>query len=218
MPGTNLLVLFGFVFYLGASFLLWHLLLKEPERTHRGPRPRRWLIRLAKAFATLIGGMASGAVTLLLVMTIVNAGKPGTMGQTVMLAVWAVASVVAMLFIGRAPMIHRVVTRTCLVLGVQGVLLPMATLISFLVAGARLADSSGTGVERTVEFLGVRLAGNLPAVWIGLGGFCIGLVMIFVGDRARRRVIQRRGVRRFRSSRAGVLHARTRRQSGGGGR
>src|SRR5215471_14948481 len=152
MPGTNLLVLFGFVFYLGASFLLWHLLLREPRRTHRGPR--RWPIRLAKAFATVIGGMASGAVTLLLVMTIVNAGKPGTMGQSLMLAVWAVATVVAMLFIGRAPMIHRVVTRTCLVLGVQGVLLPMATLISFLVAGARLADSSGTGVERTVEFLG----------------------------------------------------------------
>jgi hypothetical protein len=218
MPGTNLLVLFGLVFYLGASFLLWHLLLKEPRPRHRGPRRRRWPIRLAKTFATLIGGVASGAVTLLLVLTIVNAGKPGTMGQGVMLAVWGVAAVAAMLFIGRAPLIRRVVTRTCLALGVQGVLLPMATLISFLVAGTRLADTSGTGVERTVEFLGVRLAGNLPAVWVGLGGFCIGLVLVFVGDRARRRVISRRGVRGSRSSRARVLDARTRRQSGGGGR
>ncbi len=217
MPGTNLLVLFGFVFYLGASFLLWHLLLKEPPPSHRRPRRRRWPIRLAKAFATLIGGMASGSVTLLLVMTIVNAGKPGTMGQTEMLAVWGISTVAAMLFIGRAPLIRRVVTRTCLVLGVQGVLSPMATLISFLVAGTRLADSSGTGIERTVEFLGVRLAGNLPAVWVGLGGFCAGLVLVFVGDRARRRIVSRRGVRRFRSSRAGVLHTR-RRQSGGGGR
>src|SRR5262249_58823125 len=128
MPGTNLLVLFGFVFYLGASFLLWHLLLREPRRTHRGPRPRRWPIRLAKAFASLIGGMASGAVTLLLVMTIVNAGKPATMSHNVMLVVWGLTTVAAMLFIGRASLIRRVVTRTCLVLGVQGVLLPMATL------------------------------------------------------------------------------------------
>ncbi len=215
MPGTNLLVLFGVIFYLGASFLLWHLLLKEAPPSRHGPRPRRWPIRLAKAFATLIGGAASGSLTVLVVTTIVNAGKPGTTSQTVMLSVWAVASVAAMLFIGRAPLLRRVVTRTCLVLGVQGVILPLATLVSFVVAGTRLAGSSGTGVERTVEFLGVRLAGNLPAVWIGLGGFCVGLVLVMVGDRGHRRVVKRRGARRFRSSRAGILSARTRPRAGG---
>lgn len=211
MPGTNLLVLFGLLFYLGASFLLWHLLLKEaPPAALRGRRPRRWPIRLAKAFATLIGGTASGAASLLVVTTIVNAGKPGTMTPRAMLAVWAVSSVVAMLFIGRAPLIRRVVTRTCLALGVQGVVLPLATLVSFIVAGTRLAGSAGTGGERTVMVMGLRLAGNLPAVWIGLGGFCIGLLLVMVGDRARRRLVRRRGARPSRTSRSRVLSARGR--------
>jgi len=214
MHGTNFLVLLGLAFYLGASFVLWQLLLKEPAPSaSRGgrPRPRRWPIRLAKAVITLLGGAASGAATLLGVATVVNAGKAGTLDRWGMLAVWAVGSVVAMLFIGRAPLIRRAVTRTCLALGVQGVALPLATLVSFVVAGTRLAGSAGTGGERTVSVLGVRLAGHLPAVWIGLGGFCIGLALVILGDRARRRVVRRRGAsRRFRSSRAGVLSSRGR--------
>ena len=214
MYGTNFLVLLGLAFYLVASFVLWQLLLKEPapsvSRDDR-PRPRRWPIRLAKAVITLLGGAASGAATLLGVATVVNAGKAGTLDRSGMLAVWAVGSVVAMLFIGRAPLIRRAVTRTCLSLGVQGVALPLATLVSFVVAGTRLAGSAGTGGERTVAVLGVRLAGHLPAVWIGLGGFCIGLVLVILGDRPRRRVVgRRRASRRFRSSRAGVLSSRGR--------
>jgi hypothetical protein len=127
-----------------------------------------------------------------------------------MLAVWAAASVVAMLYIGRAPLIRRVVTRACLAVGVQGVVLPLATLVSFVVAGTRLAGSAGTGGERTVEVFGVRLVGSLPAVWIGLGGFCVGLALVTVSDRARRRVAKRRARRRFRSSRAGVISVRAR--------
>ena len=222
MHGTNLLVLLGLAFYLGASFVLWQLLLKEPapsgarRRDPAGPRPahprpRRWPIRLAKALVTLLGGAASGAATLLVVATVVNAGKAGTLSPWAMLAVWAVGSVVAMLFVGRAPLIRRAVTRTCLVVGVQGVALPLATLVSFVVAGTRLAGSAGTGGERAMTVLGIRLAGHLPAVWIGLGGFCVGLALVIVSDRARRRVVRRRGApRRFRSSRAGVLSARGR--------
>jgi hypothetical protein len=210
MPGTNALVLVGLVFYLAASLLLWRLLLNEPPPMAPRRRRPRWPLRLAKAFATLIGGTAAGAASLLVVATVVNAGKPGTLTTSAMLAVWAVASVIAMLFIGRAPLIRRVVTRSCLALGVQGVILPLATLVSFIVAGTRLADSAGTGGERTVEVLGVRLVGNLPAVWIGLGGFCVGLALVIVGDRARRRVAKRRARRRFRSSRAGVISARSR--------
>jgi len=215
MPGTNVLVLFGFAVYLVASFLLWQLLLKEPTPSHVSPgrrsRPRRWPIRLAKAVATLIGGAASGAASLLVITTVVNAGKPGTMSTDAMRLCWLVASVVAMLFIGRAPMIRRVVTRTCLVLGLQGVLLPLATLLAFLVAGARLAGSAGgAGGERIVEIAGLRLAGNLTAVWTGLGAFFLGLALMLVGDRARRRRGRRPVVRRLRSSRAGVLSARGR--------
>ena len=210
MPGTNVLVLVGLAFYLAASLLLWRLLLKEPPpKAPRRSRPR-WPLRLAKAFATLIGGTAAGAASLLVVATVVNAGKPGTLTTPAMLAVWVVGSVIAMLFIGRAPLIRRVVTRACLALGVQGVILPLATLVSFIVAGTRLAGSVGTDGERTVEVLGVRLVGNLPAVWIGLGGFCVGLALVIVADRARRRVAKRRARRRFRSSRAGVISARSR--------
>jgi hypothetical protein len=210
MPGTNALVLAGLVVYLAASLLLWRLLLKESPPTGRRRSRPRWPRRLAKAFATLSGGTAAGAASLLVVATVVNAGKPGTLDTHEMLAVWAVASVVAMLFIGRAPLIRRVVTRACLVVGVQGVILPLATLLSFVVAGERLASSAGTGAERTVEVLGVRLVGNLPAVWIGLGGFCVGLTLVFIGDRAHRQVARRRARRSFRSSRAGIISARRR--------
>jgi hypothetical protein len=210
MPGTNVLVLVGLVFYLAASLLLWRLLLKEsPPMGPRRSRPR-WPRRLAKTFATLVGGTAAGAASLLVVTTVVNAGKPGTLSSHEMLAVWAVTSVIAMLFIGRAPLIRRVVTRACLAVGVQGVILPLATLLSFVVAGERLAGSAGTGAERTVEVLGVRLVGNLPAVWIGLGGFCVGLTLVFIGDRAHRQVARRRARRNFRSSRAGIISARRR--------
>ena len=210
MPDTQVLVLVGGIVYVAASLVLWRLLLKEPPPM--GPRRHRprWPRRLAKAFATLVGGAAAGAASLLIIATVVNAGKPGTLTTHAMLAVWAVASVIAMLFIGRAPLLRRVVTRACLAVGVQGVILPLATLVSFLVAGTRLAGSAGTGGERTVEVLGVRLVGNLPAVWIGLGGFCVGLALVIVGDRARRRVAKRRARRRFRSSRAGVISARSR--------
>jgi hypothetical protein len=211
MPGTQVLVLVGLVFYLAASLVFWRLLLKEPPPMAPRRSPARWPLRLAKAFATLVGGTAAGAASLLVVATVVNAGKPGTLGTREMVAVWAAASVIAMLFIGRAPLIRRVVTRSCLALGVQGVVLPLATLVSFVVAGTRLAGSAGTGGERTAEVYGVRLVGNLPTVWIGLGGFCVGLVLVIVGDRARRRVAKRRARRRFRSSRAGVLSARSRR-------
>lgn len=212
MPGTNVLVLVGLVVYLAASLLLWRLLLKEaPPMEPRRSRPR-WPRRLAKAFATLVGGTAAGATSLLVVATVVNAGKPGTLTQTEMLAVWAVASVIAMLFIGRAPLIRTVVRRACLAVGVQGVILPLATLLSFVVAGARLAGSAGTGGERTVEVFGVRLVGNLPSVWMGLGGFCIGLALVIISDRARRQVAKRRARHRFRSSRAGVISARSRRR------
>lgn len=210
MPDTHALVLVGGILYLAASFVLWRLLLKESPPTAPRRHRSRWPRRLAKAFATLVGGAATGAASLLLIATVANAGKPGTLTTPVMLAVWAVASVIGMLIIGRAPLIRRVVTRACLAVGVQGVILPLATLVSFIVAGTRLADSAGTGGERTVEVLGLRLVGNLPAVWIGLGGFCIGLVLVIVGDRARRRVTKRRARRRFRSSRASVISARSR--------
>ncbi len=67
-------------------------------------------------------------------------------------------------------------------------------------------------MERSVTVLGVRLVAHLPAVWIGLVGFCAGLALVFVGDRARRGVLRRRRRprRRFRSSRAGVLSTRAR--------
>jgi hypothetical protein len=212
MHGTNLLVLLAVGFYLLASFVLWKLLLRSGSghREH-APGPRRWPIRLAKALVTLLGGAASGAVTLLAVATVVNAGKPGTLGARTGLVVWAIATVAAMLFIGRAPMIRRAVSRTCLALGVQGVALPLVTLVSFVVAGARLAGSAGTGGERVVTVLGVRLVGHLPAVWVGLAGFCVGLALVMVGDRSRRGVLRRRRARRpVRSSRAGVLSTRAR--------
>ena len=108
-------------------------------------------------------------------------------------------------------MIRRAVTRTCLALGVQGVVLPLATLVSFAVAGARLAGSAGTGGERTVSVLGLRLVAHLPAVSDGPRRLLRG-----PGPRDRGRprpawsAASPAPRRRFRSSRAGVISSRAR--------
>src|SRR5258705_9890432 len=170
MPDTQVLVLVGGIVYVAASLVLWRLLLKEPPpmapRRHRS----RWPRRLAKAFATLVGGTATGAASLLVIATVVNAGKPGTLTTHAMLAVWAVASVIGMLLIGRAPLIRRVVTRACLAVGVQGVILPLATLVSFIVAGPRPARPRGPRGGGATGGRGLALAGNLPAGLLGPGG------------------------------------------------
>jgi hypothetical protein len=208
MPGTNVLVLVGLLFYVAASLALWQLLLRNrPPNGVRRRRPR-WPVRLAKAVATLVGGAAAGAGALLVVATVANAGRPGALSRPAMLAIWGVGSVAAMLYIGQAPLIRRLVTRACLVLGIQGALLPLTTLVAFAGAGTRLAGPTGPG-DRLVEVLGVRLVGSLPAVWIGVAGFFVGLVLLVVADRARRPA--RRPVRRsFRASRAAVISARAR--------
>jgi hypothetical protein len=142
--------------------------------------------------------------------TIVNAGKPDTMSALVKWAAWTLATVLAIFYIGRAPLIRRVVTRACLAVGLQGVVLPLATLVSFLVAGERLAGSAGIGGERTVEYVGLRLAGQMSAVWVALGGFCVGLALVIVGDRARRRPGRRHGGRHRRLSRGSARSTRAR--------
>jgi hypothetical protein len=82
--------------------------------------------------------------------------------------------------------------------------------VSFVVAGARLAGSAGIGGERTVDYMGLRLAGQLPAVWIGVGGFCIGLALLLLSDRVRRRAPGRRRSGRARPARAGARSVRVR--------
>lgn len=211
MPGTNLLVLVAFVVYLGASFLLWHILLKEPPPRPPpvGRRGQRWPARLAQGLVVMMAGAACGAGSLLVVATIVNAGKPGTLGSAATFGVWVAASLVAAIFVARGRGLGGVVARTCLALGLQGVLLPLATLISFLVAGARLAGSAGTSGERTAVLLGVRLAGSLSAVGLGIGAFCVGMILIVAGDIARRRRHRPRS-RHIRTARAGALSSRSR--------
>ena len=64
MPDTHALVLVGGILYLAASFVLWRLLLKESPPTAPRRHRSRWPRRLAKAFATLVGGTATGAASL----------------------------------------------------------------------------------------------------------------------------------------------------------
>src|SRR5258706_10733978 len=151
MPGTNALVLVGLLFYLAASLVLWRLLLKEPPPSAPRRNRPRWPRRLAKAFATLLGGTAAGEASLLVITTVVNAGKPGTLTTHVMIAIWAVASVIAMLFFGRAPLPPRFAPRPCPAVGGQAVTPRPAALGSFVVEGKGLAVLAGTGGERTVE-------------------------------------------------------------------
>jgi len=145
--------LVGGIVYLAASFVLWRLLLKEPPPNGTAPAPLALAAPPREGLRHPGRRAATGAASLLVVATVVNAGKPGTLTTHVMLAVWAVASVIGMLFIGRAPLIRRVVTRACLAVGVQGVILPLGTLVSFIVAGTRPGRLRGHRRRADVEVL-----------------------------------------------------------------
>lgn len=202
MSSRNLLILTGFVCYLVASLVLWLVLMREPWLRPRDPRrePRWALMRLAKTFTVIAGGALCGGLVVLLAVTVVNAARPGALSALIALWVWVLSALGAALFLARAGTLRRTAARALMTLGFESLALPVAALTSFLVAGARLATTEGGRADLMAVGLGVRLAGSLGTIGLSIGGLGLGLLLVWLGDRARR-TARRRPLSRVRAPR-----------------
>lgn len=65
--------------------------------------------------------------------------------------------------------------------------LPIAAAISLVVAGAKWPPVDPISIELSGDVLGVRLAGTAATVRLAVASFLLGLLLVSVGDRIRRR-------------------------------
>jgi hypothetical protein len=162
------------VLFLGVAVFLLFIGLQAFVSSRRRSR------KLAKIFVALVAGSVCGALWILLVDTVVDAAIPEAVNETVGLVVGVVTVLLVAAFLLTPNRLSTVVGRSAMAIGFHSLALPIAALISFLVRGA---------------LLGARFAGDLLTVGLSVGGLLVGVLLVFVGDRALRR-------RRRRSPRA----------------
>ena len=156
---------------------------------------RRRRRKLAKMLVALTAGLVCGAVWLLLVGTVADAAGFDAMEEPAVLVVGLVTALVAALLLSAPDSLTEVAGFSAMAIGLHSLALPVAALISFVVAGAQRVPAASVRPALTAVILRVRLAGDLSTVGLSVGGLLVGLFFVFVGDRLLRR-------RRRRSSRA----------------
>jgi hypothetical protein len=158
---------------------------------------RRRRRKLAKILVALAAGLVCGAVWVLLVGTVANAAGFDAMDEPAVLVVGLVTALVAALLLSAPDSVTEVAAVSAMAIGLHSLALPVAALISFVVAGAQQSPAVSARPALTAVILRVRLAGDLSTVGLSVGGLLVGLFFVFVGDRLLRR-------RRRRSARARV--------------
>jgi hypothetical protein len=128
----------------------------------------------------LVAGSVCGALWMLLLDTVANTISTDTMNEAVVLLVGVLMAVVAALFLSVPESLSKVAGLSMVVIGFHSLALPIATLISFVTAGA--AWLPGASAERR-------------AVGLSVTGLLVGVLLVFLGDRAlrihRMRVLRR---------------------------
>lgn len=115
---------------------------------------------------------------MLLVDTVANTIRPDTVRASAVLLVGVVtALVVALILSSASESLTEVAGLSMIVIGFHSLALPMAALISFVVAGA--AWLPGASAE-------------LRTVGLSVAGLLVGILLIFLGDQALRRHRTRR--------------------------
>jgi drug/metabolite transporter (DMT)-like permease len=155
------------VFLLGAAGILVSVF-----RRRRGRK-------LTKILVALVAGSVCGALWMLLVDTVANTIRTDTISQVAVLLVGVVTALVAALFLSAPESLMKVTGLSMIVIGFHSLALPIAALISFLVAGE--AWLPGASAE-------------LRTVGLSVAGLLVGTLLIFLGDRVLR-------VRRMRAHR-----------------
>jgi F0F1-type ATP synthase assembly protein I len=135
--------------------------------------------KLTKMLVALVAGSVCGALWMLLLDTVANTISTDTMNEAVVLLVGVLTAVVAALFLSVPESLSKVAGLSMVVIGFHSLALPIGTLISFVAAGA--AWLPGASAERR-------------AVGLSVAGLLVGVLLVFLGDRALR--IHRMRVRR----------------------
>jgi hypothetical protein len=130
----------------------------------------------------LVAGSVCGALWMLLVDTVANTISTDTVSESVVLLVGVLATLVAALFLSAPESLSKVTGLSMIVIGFHGLALPIAALISFVVAGA--AWLPGASAERR-------------AVGLSVTGLLVGILLVFLGDQALRRRRTKRSRPRF---------------------
>ncbi|MGH7396019.1 MAG: hypothetical protein ACRELW_00615 [Candidatus Rokuibacteriota bacterium] len=123
---------------------------------------------------------------MLLVATVLDGARPGTLTVPLMAGIWAGAGLVMALVLSRPGPPRQLWGRAAIAIGLHGLALPVAAVLSFVVAGMQWSPSNPGNLELSATVLGVRLAATPLAIRVGVGGFVLGLLLLSVGDRALR--------------------------------
>ena len=116
---------------------------------------------------------------MLLVETAANTIRPDTIRAPVVLLVGVVAALVVALILSVSESLNAVVGSSMIVIGFHCLALPLAAVISFLLAGAAWLPGASS---------------ELRTVGLGVAGLPAGALLVFLGDRVLR--VRRRRVRR----------------------
>ena len=156
--------------------------------------PRRRRRKVAKLLVAFGAGSVCGVLWVLLVNIVVNAENSDALDEPAVLVVGLVAALVAAFLLSTPDSLAEVAGLSAMAIGFHSLALPLAALVSFLVAGAQWFPTASARPPLTAVILGARSTGNLRTVGLSLGGLLVGLCLVFVGDR----VLLRRRLRRSR--------------------
>jgi hypothetical protein len=179
------LVELAFLLFVAALFLLCtgFLVLVSSRRRKR---------KVAKMLVAFGAGSMCGALWILLVGTVVSAAGYDAWDEPSVLIVGLVMGVVAAFLLSTPDSLTEVAGLSAMTVGLHGLALPLAALISFLVAGGQWFATASARPPLTAVIFGTRFAGDFRTVGLSVGGLLIGLCFVFLGDR----ILLRRRLRR----------------------
>jgi hypothetical protein len=159
--------------------------------------PRRRRRKVAKLLVAFGAGSVCGALWVLQVNMVVNAADSDALDESAVLVVGLVTALVAAFLLSTSDSLAEVAGLSAMAIGFHSLALPLAALVSFLVAGAQWFPTASARPPLTAVIPGARSAGNLRTVGLSLGGLLVGLCFVFVGDRVLLRRRLRRSQPRF---------------------
>ncbi len=140
--------------------------------------------------AALLAGAVCGGLWALLVGLVLDAANPELNTVRALVVIWIVTGLAVGAWLVRSPVgsARQAWGRAAVVISAHALALPLAAVVSFVVAGARWSPDDVGNLELSATILGVQLAANPTAIRIGFGGFVLGLLLLAIGDRALRRL------------------------------
>ena len=116
---------------------------------------RRRRQKVAKILVPLVAGSVCGALWMLLVDTVANTISIDTINESAVLLIGVVTALVAVLFLSAPTNLREVAGLSLMVIGFHSLALPIAALISFVIAGAAWLP----GASAEFRAVGLSVAG-----------------------------------------------------------